>query len=440
MGGLRAGVLAAALALTATGGTARAQGVDETCVLALTKFDAATVNVAFPDDSADYWLGAYQALPGTRIRLSGRFPHARYMSFNVYDQAQRPLDALADVEIVPDPGSENPFLPGADRTVAQRSYTAFIEFGPRPPAGQRAPNTLYTGTGQGGAPNFNGTFIYRIYIPDSGRSRTGDVGLPTATIEPADGAPTGPSPCRDTEKPTVQGINELIAEQEGFPSGGGPVPPLFDRPGPRWRKFVNLFAATADNLTDSDLADPIFQAQRSLDLQGRGGSGGFLSNLHNAYLSAGLNKTHGAVVVTRLRAPGFPDTRPGAPVMPAADLRYWSLCSNDPATQRFVACANDDRAVVGGDGFATFVVSTPANRPANARRACGVNWLPWGPNARNVLIYRHMLPSPAFYDRSIQRAQFEHEAATMGDYFPVSSYVTKAQAEASGCAPPAVGG
>jgi hypothetical protein len=432
-----AAILACAVALGAIAGPARAQGVDQTCVLALTKFDPATLNVAFPDDSAQYWVGVYQALPGTRIRLAGRYPHARYMSFNVYDQAQRPLDALADVEIQPDPGSANPFLPGADRTSENRSYTAFIEFGPIPanPA-DRAPNTLYTGTGQGGAPNLNGTFIYRLYIPDSGRSETGDTGIPTATIEPAGAAPGAPSPCTNTTKPSIAGLNEAIARQEGFPSGGGTLPPLFDRSTPKWRKFTNLFAAVADNLTDSKLGEPAFEAQRRLDLHTRGGSGGFLSNIHNAYLSAGLNKAHGAVVVTRMRAPGFPDTRPGTTTMPAAPLRYWSVCSNDPATQRFIGCVNDDRATIGSDGFVTTVVSTPAHRPANATPECGMNWMPWGPNARNVLIYRHMLPEPSF-TQAIQFATFEDEAATMGDYFPVSSYETKAGVEALGCAAPA---
>ncbi|MEA2271728.1 MAG: hypothetical protein QOI98_436, partial [Solirubrobacteraceae bacterium] len=176
--------------------SARAQGVDETCVLALTKFDPATVNVAFPDDSARYWLGVYQAVPGTRIRLTGRFAHARYISYNVYDQAQRPLDALADVELVPNPGSVNPFVAGADRTAPSRSYTAFIDFGKIP--AHRAPNTLYTGTGQNG--------------------------LPTARIERKGAKPGALSPCTNTEKPTVGGINELLANQEGIGSSGGPVP------------------------------------------------------------------------------------------------------------------------------------------------------------------------------------------------------------------------
>ncbi len=420
----------AVLALAAASGPAPAQGIDETCVLALTKFDSALVNVAFPDDSADYWVGVYQAVPGTRIRLSGRFPHTRYISFNVYDQAQRPLDALADIEIEPHPGHVNPFRAGADRTAANRSYTAFIEFGPLPPPGQRKPNTLYTGTGQGGAPNVNGTFIYRTYIPDAAfkGDSTGGVGIPTATIEPESAsADPAPSPCTDVKKPTVAGINEAIAELEGFGSSGS-VPPLFDRNPPRWRKFMNIFQGVADSLTDSDIGEQtgVFALQRSLNLVERGGSGGFLSNIHNAYLSAGLNKSIGPVVVTRFRAPTFPDTRPNAATMPGGQLRYWSVCSNDPATQRFIGCINDDRAKV-ADGFATFVVSTPANKPS-----CASNWLPWGPNARNVVIYRHMLPDPLF-TQAIQFATWEHEAATMGDYFPRSFYTTKAAYETSGC-------
>jgi hypothetical protein len=105
-------------------------------------------------------------------------------------------------------------------------------------------------------------------------------------------------------------------------------------------------------------------------------------------------------------------------------------------TQRYVACTNDDRAVVGPDGFATYVISTPGQRPPNATRECGVNWLPWGPNPRGAVIYRHMLPSPGFAG-SIQAATVDREAETMGDGFPVSKYFADADAYASvGCSPP----
>src|SRR4051794_16353696 len=410
--------LMAAVSLSAPA-PAAAQGLDQTCLLPLTKSEPATVNVAYPDDSAAYYSGAYQLVPGTRIRIHGRFPHARYMSFNVYDAAQRPIDGLADVAIKPDAGSINPFERGADRTSEKRDYTVFIDTGPRPE--QRAPNTIYTGTGQNG-PNTSGTFIYRVYIPDRGRDDTGGVGVPTVTVESTSGAGGGAgSPCSGIEKPKASGVNEAIAQQAlpDRPATGASGPP-------RWRKFVNVLSAVGISATGSQQAGPA-------DLDQIGGNGGFLSNLDNAYVSAFIDRANGKVVVTRFRAPTFPDTRPPATRMPGGQLRYWSLCQNDPSTQRFVACLNDDRAFITPDGFATYVISTPGQRPSNATRDCGVNWLPWGPSSRGVLIYRHMLPSTTFAE-SIQRAKPDHEAATMGDYFPSSQYLAdKAAFEQRGC-------
>ena len=412
-----------ALALIAAVPQAGAQGIDQTCALVLTKFDPATVNVAYPDDSAQYWSGAYTVTPGTRIRITGRFPHARYMSFNVYDAAQRPIDGLSDVRIQPDPGSSNPFVEGADRTRdAGRSYTVFIDPGKKP--ADPAPNTLYTGEGQNGAPNLAGTFIYRVYVPDRFTDEAGGVGVPTATIEPASStAAPAASRCSTLTKPSVTGVNELLATSSppaDVPVSGGTNPPT-------WRKFVNLLSSVAINV----VGEP---NPNGVDLDTLGGRGGFLSNRDNEYVSTPINRNFGKVLVTRFRAPTFADTRNGVPAMPGGQLRYWSLCENDPPTQRMVACLNDDRSVVGPDGFATYVVSTPDQRPANATRECGVNWLPWGPNPRGILIYRHMLPDPSF-TQAIHNAEADHEAETMGDYFPVSRYYADRAAyeQAVGC-------
>jgi hypothetical protein len=85
----------------------------------------------------------------------------------------------------------------------------------------------------------------------------------------------------------------------------------------------------------------------------------------------------------------------------------------------------------------TFVISTPSKRPRGAVAACGVNWMPWGAGQRGVLIYRNMLPDPSF-TQSIQRAKVDHEAATMGEYFPVSRYYADGAAydKAVGCPGP----
>src|SRR3954451_7697760 len=112
--------------------SAHAAGLDETCELTATRFDADTVNVLFPDSSAQYWTGGYRAVPGTHIRIDGIYPYARYTSWNVYDPALRPFTHKADVDIAADPGSANPFLPGANRRTpqSQRHYTLYITFDP----------------------------------------------------------------------------------------------------------------------------------------------------------------------------------------------------------------------------------------------------------------------------------------------------------------------
>lgn len=408
---------------------AAAQGVDETCALPLTKFDPATVNVAYPDQAAVYYSGAYAAVPGTRLRITGRYPHARYMSFNVYDNIQRPLDALADVQLAPDRGSVNPFVRGASRTVAKRSYTAFVNFGAIPK--KRARNTLYTGTGQGGTPNVDGTFIYRVYVPDRGRDESGGVGVPTVTLELASNGQKPPkSVCSGFAKPSGASVNQQVAASNGLPV----APPAPGRSPPVWRKFVNLPRSFAETILDNEYTDPARRSYESSGAYDLGGKGGFLSNIHNSYLYTPIAKDNGLVLATRMRAPTFPNTRPPARRMPGGQLRYWSMCQNESQSQRFIACKTDDQTTVGRGGFANFVVSTPDQRPANARPACGVTWIPWGPQAGGVLIYRHMLPNPTF-GQAIQRVPAQgKEAAVMGSYFPRSRYYAdRAAFEKLGC-------
>src|SRR2546421_290581 len=283
---------------------ARAQGIDQTCVLPLTKFDAATVNVAYPDEAAVYYVGNYQAAPGTRIRITGAYPHARYMSFNVYDNAQRPLDALADVQIAADAGNTNPFVKGADRTAKKRDYTAFIDFGQIP--SKRARNTLYTGTGQGGTPNYSGTFIYRVYVPDKGLDELGGTGVPTVTLETTGGGKPPASACNGFSRPSVSGVNDTVASQNGLPVAA-PAPGTSP---PHWRKFINLPRSFAETILDNPYGDPARRSYESSPLYDLGGSGGFLSNIHNAYLYAPIAKDNGLVLVTRMKGATFPNTRP----------------------------------------------------------------------------------------------------------------------------------
>ena len=102
-----------------------------------------SVNIAYPDLGARYWVSSFPLPPGTELILKGRYPHARYMSFNVYDAAAQPTDGLADVDVAPDAGSTNPFPPGAQRDAPKRDYTVRVVSGSRPE--KREPNTIYLG-------------------------------------------------------------------------------------------------------------------------------------------------------------------------------------------------------------------------------------------------------------------------------------------------------
>src|SRR5689334_21428075 len=135
-------LIVALLAALAAPAGADAAGVDETCQLTATRFDPDTVNVLYPDSSAQYWSATYTAVPGTRIRIDGIYPYARYTSWNVYDPILRPFAKKSDFQIAPDSGSANPFLPGARRNtpVAHRHYTLFITFSQGDHPG---PNTIY---------------------------------------------------------------------------------------------------------------------------------------------------------------------------------------------------------------------------------------------------------------------------------------------------------
>src|SRR3546814_16819956 len=83
-------------------------------------------------------------------------------------------------------------------------------------------------------------------------------------------------------------------------------------------------------------------------------------------------------------------------------------------------------------GFFTVVVSAAAYRPINAVRTNDITWLPWGSYPDGLLLYRHLLPNPAFA-QAIQNVPYGSDPdAVMGDYFPQVAYCTRATAEAAG--------
>ena len=89
-------------------------------------FDEENANLFYPDTGVNYYLGRVTLPPGGELVIRGRYPHARYMSFNAYSEDFQPTDALADTDIAAEPRSTNPFVAGNRRDLPRRDYTVRV--------------------------------------------------------------------------------------------------------------------------------------------------------------------------------------------------------------------------------------------------------------------------------------------------------------------------
>lgn len=346
------------------------------------RIGAGTLNVAFPDTFANYWTTFLPAIPGASLTIRGGFPHARYMSFTTYSGRGEVAGSLNDQVIAADAGHINPFANGSDRETPAREYTVRIVRGTSPQ--QPEANTLYTGDATGLVP-----IVYRVYRPDAEFDATGGTGLPRPTLDLLDGTHHDLTECTAT--------TETHDPHAAYPPGPERLPARGTLPhAPSWKPAAG---------------------------------GGLYPNPDNKYLATLLEP--GRVAVIRGKLPTAPNTYRKQPVMGPGQVRYWSLCSNNPASTAVTACVVDDETRVDPDGFYTIVVSSSNDRPANTAGDCGIGWLPTD-SGSNLLIMRNMLPAGDFR-HSIQNADPADPKSSMGPYYPEVRYTSKAEVEAAGC-------
>ncbi|WP_341258124.1 hypothetical protein [Gordonia malaquae] len=383
-------------------------------------------NFAFPDSGAHYWAAQYTLPAGATLTLRGEFAHGRYQSLNTYNtRTNSPTDALNDVSTRADSGSTNPFLPGADRTAKDRSYTVTVLDELKPAA--EVPNTLYTKVpGQERT-----TLLYRLYLPDDGTDETGNVGLPDPAVTLSDGrVVTGADVCTivksGTSSPAVETVDtSTYAKLRDQPGRPATFPAQEDA---SWRTFYNVSAMLG--CIYQNVCGP---AQRT---------GGQYSNIDNQYVTTYINRGFGEVLTLTGTMPKTPATLSGAATMPTdVDMRYWSLCNNEAiVTTKAIGCVFDEEIPLTDDRTYTIVASLPEERPANARAECGVAWLPLSPRGDGgghhndgYLLLRNMLPSNGFHHAAQNTQVTGDEEAVMGAYLPTSHYGDKAEFEARGC-------
>lgn len=371
-------------------------------------------NIFYPDKYATYWVAVFPSIPGSRLRIEGSYPQARYFSYNVYDVAQRPVDHIADFNVEHQGQGVNPFAVATPETRGR--YVAYVR--PEPKPDRPEPATMYAARtnlpGGNDAPvNPVISLAYRVYLGEG--DVQGGVELPNLTLETADGqqAPIGLSPCLAVPLVSATGpLNDALRDNAyqtvaPLPTGGAAVPEFF--------KFYSIPKALSDyfgSRTGRTFQDNPLTQDRS---------GGFLSNRDNAYIFAVADKGVGSAYVVRGRAPQAASKPHEAP-NGSAQVRYWSLCTNEFFTQRFVDCLHDREFKLDADGFFTLIVADADQKPQGIEQMNGINFLPWGAYPDSVLIYRHMLPSGAF-KQAIQNIEpGTPPAKVMGDYLPQITY------------------
>jgi hypothetical protein len=364
-----------------------------------------TFNLAAPDANATYFIMPYILPPGSALLVRGTYPFARYMSVttNVGHPGGAGLEVLAGVPdraIAPDPGSTNPFDSGdAPADSAQRRYTVRVT----PSTGVGGTSSANTLPSQApGREEELGLLIYRLYMPDDPADRPGGVPLPDLTLVDAAGG----------ERPLAPGT---AAEQATW------MPPF--------EAFVRTVLLGAPPVVLPSGA----QAPRFAPVI----FPGLAPNPDNRYLGAQLVWAPGRVAVLRGRAPTFPNTRTGVSVTARGQLRYWSFGTIEyRQPYPTIGGVADEAIPLDAGGYYTVVISTAADRPANATVANGVAWVPWGdPTVPVMVLLRHMLPAPDFAQASRRvpdGATPEETRAIMGPYYPLAAYCDRARFEVEG--------
>lgn len=389
-----------------------------------------------PDTMNTFSTAWFRIPEGAQIVMKGEFPHERHWSFTTYSTNGVPRDSIDDIQIDPDPGSQNPFRPGIRRDVKQRHYTVFIANG-EPPA-QRAPNTVYTRTAAGTDIGMH----MRNYVPDRSIDYLGGVAPPEVELRYADGRVLkGEEACAAT-RVALRGeqvplpINPKIWQALTRLPWMNPAAPAHRFESEPMEMFFNR-----EYLILKTFFTPF--AFDGLAVQ----KGGFWSNLSTRYGYKFLSQAHGKVYAVRGKMPSTPKTWSGdaAPMTQDADMRYWSICSvMSPATGMTVDCVFDEgvASVLDDKGYFTIAVSRATDRPANATEKCGVVWLEWGngdgmPGGSSdygSIINRHTTVNPKFGHSWFAVTRPGAEAKAMGDYAPiVSNLGDKQRFEALGC-------
>ena len=382
-------------------------------------------NQGFPGQEITYWGAKFATPPGAVLKLRGKFAHARFQSMTAYVNNGTATNTVSDYLTRPDKGSSNPFIKGHRRDVRKRNYTLTVLGSPPPP--QPARNTLYAQPD----PNYNSyqDILYRVYVPDKGRGRAGGEPLPKPELHLADGSVLkGQALCDALNSNHAYASQNLpmpvyqsYVNWPGKDPATNPATPSFS-----FEKFFSL------SYTLSSYKSPAEHAAADYTPVGT-----FYNNLDARYMVGTYSFAFGQVLVVRCKMPKTPGTDSGETRMGGGQMRELDMCVEESlAVTGTYRCLYDEQFPLRKGRRYVMVVAHAGLRPANARKECGVAWLPADPAGDAAgrpdigsLVTRNVIPSPRFHKSSWDVTRPNTAAQVMGAYYPTGTYMSKAQFE-----------
>ncbi|WHY91655.1 hypothetical protein QNK12_29330 [Neobacillus cucumis] len=371
------------------------------------------------DYNANYNIYPYEVDPEIKIVIKGQYPYARYFSFNIAGQFNLGVGSVVDRELLPDPGSTNPFLPGANWDAKNRNYALKIRF-TAPPNGSdpfvpgAGNNIMYAGTLANGMPTKRGFITYRVYVPSIGYDTTGGVGLPFITYCPVKmdkrHQPHPSNDCKNSSAPSYC----KSQQQNHYPDDMGfeDFLTINDYNHGHSRNHQNRKDSHACELTWKTLSEI-----REL-LQPEG---------NTVYIiSEQINRDPGRLLYLRWKAPTFPDTYHNMGIVGDEDMQYWSMSFITPGGLLGLYTISDFQTIFDKKGYVNLVISFGAPRPSSVTTENGFTWVDAShlPLVPLFLFYRNNQVSQSFpYTAKDVPAGETVPPNVMGKYYPCGNYV-----------------
>lgn len=319
-------------------------------------------SLALPDYFSTYLAYTFDTSlhPKTRLRITGDFPYARYMSFNIYPtRSGTSLGGMTDFQIRTRAPNVNPFVAGSDEKTQERKYVITVE--PKPAKATGEPPSSSDST-----------------IPEN-----------LLTYNPAD---------LKVKKFPEKLLTVIIRYYVPVDEHGGVEPPKIEAISMEDNK--RLRPQPKPYPTFMDLNEPIFRHRLAPIFQSVRGDalhfyhsvgGGQFNNADNLYLISAIEGVDGDnnVVILRVMPPTFPRANEN---FDKVAVRYWSINQGNPNTSTPIGMKDADFRPA-RDGFVYLVMGGESVR-VKARQG-GYNYMPWqADKERAVILYRNMLTIP----------------------------------------------